>query len=158
MRLNLLLLPAIPLLCGCALITTGRQQSVAIETDPAMTAECTVSNRKGVWMVAATPDNAKVLKARGPLRVTCTTHDGAQGEISVESGMALATAGNVVIGGPVGALVDMASGAPHPYPGTNRGPMGGGPQTPGQEIPPGDPLPPAPDPPPRPLSGGRSGP
>jgi hypothetical protein len=145
MRLSFLLLPALSLLCGCALITTGRRQSVAIETDPAMTAECTVSNRKGVWMVAATPASAKVLKARGPLRVTCATRDGAQGEISVASGMALATAGNAVIGGPVGSIVDMASGAAFRYPDTVTVPMAGGPDPRRKETPPGDLLPTVPD-------------
>ena len=138
-----LLLPAVCLLGGCALITSGRHQTVAIDTDPAVPAHCTLSNRKGVWTVVATPGSTKVTQARGPLRVTCAAENGARGEVFIDSGMAYATLGNFLIGGPVGSIIDMTSGAAYRYPDTVTVPLAGDhPATPPAKRPPERPTPP----------------
>lgn len=102
-------------LTGCASITAGTTQSVAVDTQPQRQADCRLTNEKGSWLVRS-PGSTTVTKAYGPLSVICTTPDGWGGSTAVQSTTAGATFGNVVAGGIIGAAVDMSSGAAYVYP------------------------------------------
>lgn len=103
------------LLSGCASITAGTTQSIAVDTQPQRPADCTLSNEKGTWAARA-PGVTTVTKAYGPLTVTCRTPDGWGGSTAVQSTTAGAAFGNIVAGGVIGAAVDMSSGAAYVYP------------------------------------------
>jgi len=117
--MNLRLLTALSgliLTSGCASITAGTTQSVAVDTSPTQGAECQLTNEKGAWTIPRTPGSTTVNKAYGPLTVTCRTQDGASGSASVVSTTAGAAFGNIIAGGIIGAAVDMSSGAAYQYP------------------------------------------
>lgn len=106
---------ALALLPGCASITAGTTQSIAVDTQPQRPADCRLSNEKGTWGVRA-PGVTTVTKAYGPLTVTCSTPDGWGGSTAIQSTTAGAAFGNIIAGGVIGAAVDMSSGAAYVYP------------------------------------------
>lgn len=93
---------------GCATITRGTTDQLAVESDPAG-AQVTLSNgQEGITPASFT------LPRKDPLTVTLRK-DGYQ-EVTVKvnpeiGGGAAGLAGNVLIGGVVGAIIDPASGA-----------------------------------------------
>lgn len=101
---------------GCASITAGTTQSVAVDTPAKEGAECKLSNEKGNWTIAKTPGSTTVTKAYGDLTVACAHPDGSKGTQSVQSSTAGAAFGNIIAGGIIGAAVDMGSGAAYVYP------------------------------------------
>lgn len=106
-----------PLAMGaCASITEGTTQTVAVSTTPKSGAKCQLQNEKGNWTVPSTPGSTLVVKADGPLLVTCTHPDGDTGSATVKSSTSLGTFGNVLIGGAIGVAVDLNSGAAYIYP------------------------------------------
>lgn len=103
-------------LTGCATITTGSGQAIAVNTDPEG-ADCTLT-RDGVVLarVNPTPGSIHVEKSSTDLTVLCR-RDGYQetgGKIGSE--FQPATLGNIILGGIVGVVVDAASGAMTKYP------------------------------------------
>ncbi|WP_395454628.1 hypothetical protein ACHMW5_13275 [Azospirillum melinis] len=101
---------------GCASITAGTTQSVAVNTPSKDGAECKLSNEKGSWTIPKTPGATTVTKAYGDLTVACEHGDGSKGSASVTSSTAGAAFGNIIAGGIIGAAVDMGSGAAYVYP------------------------------------------
>ncbi len=112
---NFAVLLTLFLLSGCASITAGTTQSIAVDTQPQRAAECRLSNEKGSWSIR-TPGVTTITKAYGPLSATCTTADGWGGSTAVQSTTAGAAFGNILAGGIIGAAVDMSSGAAYVYP------------------------------------------
>lgn len=110
-----IVLGALPL-AGCASITTGTSESVAVSTAPAGGARCQLANEKGNWTINPTPGSTTVHKAYGPLTVTCTDAKGNKGVTTVQSTTEGAAYGNILVGGIIGAAVDMSSGAAYLYP------------------------------------------
>lgn len=103
---------------GCASITAGTTQAVAVNTPPKDGAECKLTNEKGSWSIPKTPGSTTVTKAYGDLAVSCEHADGSKGAASVQSATAGAAFGNIIAGGIIGAAVDMGSGAAYTYPST----------------------------------------
>jgi len=110
-----LVLGAFPL-AGCASITAGTSENVVVSTSPEAVAHCDLANEKGHWTIDPTPGSTTVHKAYGALTVTCTDKAGDKGATSVQSTTAGAAYGNILLGGIVGAAVDMSSGAAYVYP------------------------------------------
>lgn len=102
---------------GCASITTGTTQSIAVDTNPSKPAECKATNDKGSWLVK-TPGSLTVNKSGGPLSIACECPDGWGGINAVQSTTGGAVYGNILVGGIIGAAVDMSSGAAYQYPAT----------------------------------------
>ena len=102
-------------LTACASITAGTTQSISVDTVPRKNADCNLKNDKGNWNVTA-PGSTTVTKAYGALTVTCHAKGGWAGSTSVASTTAGASFGNILVGGVIGAGVDMASGAAYVYP------------------------------------------
>ena len=102
---------------GCASLTTGTGQTIAVTTTPEVHASCTLRNASGSWRVARTPGTVTVQRAYGDLAVACAAVDGASGEATASSGVATAAYGNILLmGSVVWAAVDAASGAAFAYP------------------------------------------
>ncbi len=106
-------------LTGCATITGGTSQKVAIETrkDTAAVpgASCRLSNGKGTWYLT-TPGTIEIHRAYAALEIQCHKDGEENGSATIPSktkGMAF---GNAVFGGVIGAGIDMANGAAYEYP------------------------------------------
>ena len=117
MKNHLLALPLIFILCGCATIVSGSQQSIFIETPHANGADCKLTDSKnGNWRIDSTPGSVFVTKGNGPMNIVCTKKGYETTIIKVEEEVAGATMGNIILGGGIGILVDAASGAAQKYP------------------------------------------
>jgi len=108
------------ILTGCASVTHGTTQSVKVETltpdgQAIEGAECRLSNDKGD---ALTQSGQSVLVRRsgGNLKVECTQAGlppaAGQAVSRVNAGMV----GNIMVGGVIGAAIDVGSGAGYNYP------------------------------------------
>ena len=98
---------------GCATITRGSNEAFVIETDPAG-AQAQLSN----GLQCRTPCSLKV-KRRGDFVVTIEKegYETVRASItsSVDTGGAAGMAGNVLLGGIIGAGVDAGTGAMHSH-------------------------------------------
>jgi hypothetical protein len=105
---------------GCASVTGGSSQSVAVQTrdqagQEVAGASCELTNSKGRWIVM-TPGSTTITRSNDDMHVTCSKSglDPARAEVvSVTKG---AMFGNILIGGGIGAFVDHTSGAAYEYP------------------------------------------
>lgn len=106
-------------LTGCASVTTGLHQTIAIDTQQGQTqvanAHCLLSNNKGEWWVY-TPATVAVHRSFGNLKVKCEKEGVEPGELEVESSTKAMVFGNVLIGGIIGAAIDTADGSAYDYP------------------------------------------
>jgi hypothetical protein len=102
-------------LVGCATITKGTTQTIAIDTPGAPGAICTIQTQSGPRGVT-TPGNVTLDKASSPLPITCTKECYVAGSSIIPSGTETMAAGNVLLGGIIGLGVDAATGAMNKYP------------------------------------------
>lgn len=107
------------LLSSCASIVDGSSQSLSVNTvSPSGNvpgAMCELDSNKGTWFVA-TPGTVTVHRAYDALNVKCTKDSyqpAVQTAQSSTKGMAY---GNILLGGVIGAGVDMSTGAAYDYP------------------------------------------
>ncbi len=107
-------------LSGCASIVSGTTQVVSVETlaqgAPVAGASCRLENEKGVYFVT-TPGTVAVRRAHGDMRVKCEKSGVPAGFANIKSSTKGLVAGNILLGGAIGAGVDIASGAAYDYPG-----------------------------------------
>ncbi len=100
---------------GCATITRGTTQVVAVNTPGVPGATCTLTSGSIGAQTVVTPSTVSLQKGRDNVAVHCTKEcyqDGAGVIASSTEGM---TAGNIVVGGVIGLGVDAASGAMNSY-------------------------------------------
>jgi hypothetical protein len=105
---------------GCATITKGTSQPVAISTPGANGAQCTLTSAAIGSKVVTTPATVVLEKSQENISVVCklACFQDAVGVIpSHTEGM---TAGNVLLGGVVGLGVDAVSGAMNKYNDNNQ--------------------------------------
>ncbi len=98
---------------GCATLVDGRTQSVSVNTTPVEGAQCSLSNSEGTWFVTS-PGSVIVQKTKSDLAVRCGKEGQLSGHVVAPSHFTGKTAGNIVfgvIGAPIAAGVDAASGA-----------------------------------------------
>lgn len=101
---------------ACTTVTRGTSESFAIQTEPAG-AQAKVTDARGM-MQCTTPCSLKV-KRRGNLHVV-VAKDGFETvdttvASSVDGAGAAGMAGNVILGGLIGAAIDAGSGAMHSH-------------------------------------------
>jgi hypothetical protein len=111
-----LLLTTIGLSTGCATVTTGTSQTIAVDTKPSG-ADCRFT-REGdpVASINPTPGVITVSKDDRRLDVLCRKDGYQDGVADLASTFQAMTVGNVLIGGVVGLIIDAASGAATKYP------------------------------------------
>jgi hypothetical protein len=102
-------------IAGCATITRGTTQTVAIDTPGVPGATCTIQTQSGP-RGAMTPGTVVLDKGSSPLPITCTKECYIAGSSIIPTGTEAMAAGNVVFGGLIGLGVDAASGAMNKYP------------------------------------------
>lgn len=106
---------------GCASITGSSTQSITVLTvcggsAVARGATCTLGNDHGQWFLT-TPGSVMVTKSGSDLKVKCEKGD-SKGELTLRSSANSNMVGNVLIGGPIGAVMDASSGSGFDYPKT----------------------------------------
>lgn len=105
------------LLGACSTVVQGTHQNLAVLTPRADGAQCRLEDSKGMnYFVKSTPGNVLVSRGDGPLTVTCERAGFKTTTQTVEQSLEGWTLGNLIIGGAVGAGVDVASGAWLKYP------------------------------------------
>lgn len=115
MRLKICLFGVLLVNSSCATISDGKYQDVTITTGEETGAICRLQNSKGDWIVSSTPDVITIHRDFSELTILCKK--GAKiGVASVESRTKGLAYGNALIGGLVGAAVDVSSGAAYDYP------------------------------------------
>jgi hypothetical protein len=113
-----LLIP-LAFLSACATIVNGGSQTVTVSTTPPG-ATCTV-DRMGarIGAIPQTPGSLRLDKSKNDLSVTCNKPGFQTAAVTHSSSFGAMTAGNVLGGlviGPIGFIVDAASGANYEYP------------------------------------------
>jgi hypothetical protein len=104
---------------GCATITTGWYQQVSVESSaqgaPLAGAACRLENNKGSWFVR-TPGTVPVHRSYQDMKVSCTHDDHEAALVTIPSSTRAIVFGNILIGGAVGAGVDIGTGSAYDYP------------------------------------------
>ncbi len=113
------ILLSVVFLGGCASIISGANQSLSVDSlskgAKIAQATCTLTNNKGTWFVT-TPGTVTVHRSYDPLNVKCEK-DGLQpGMLTVQSSTKGMAYGNILLGGVIGAGVDVGTGAAYDYP------------------------------------------
>ena len=105
------------LLSGCASFLHGDVQPVQVTVlcnDRVVPASCVAENAKGVWHFQA-PGTLQVHKDLTALQVVCKSMFFPEISATVPSRLNLSMAGNLLVGGVVGAGVDVYRGAAFAY-------------------------------------------
>ncbi|MBL0319179.1 MAG: hypothetical protein IPP74_07810 [Alphaproteobacteria bacterium] len=101
---------------GCASITKGPTKNISINTTPTEGAECQLTNKAGSWTVEQTPAMVNVHRDNSAMEISCKKGTMA-GKQRISYSPEPAAFGNVVmIGGLVGAAIDLKTGAAFSYP------------------------------------------
>lgn len=107
---------AAPHLCaGCATVTQGASQNLAIITDPPGAACVLSRDGKVAGVVNPTPGSVYLEKRSAEIMVVCSKTGFVDASTTVKSTVQAATFGNILPGGVVGLAVDAASGATSAY-------------------------------------------
>ncbi len=116
MRLyGLFSLAALSCLSACATIMSGSTQNVAVDSAPEG-ADCRVlQGGLAVGEVSSTPGYVHVQKSGAPLELACSKPGYKPARSYRAAGFNGWVIGNVVAGGVIGVVVDLASGALHSY-------------------------------------------
>lgn len=102
------------LTAGCASITTGKEQRLTFDTDPAG-ADCTVT-QSGIDIGRfQTPRMLSVRRANSPLTVACRKAGYRQTRAMISSTTSDGAWGNLVSGGVIGIMIDQSNGAAFRY-------------------------------------------
>lgn len=105
------------LLSGCASVLHGDTQHVHVSVlckDRVVPAACAAQNAKGVWHFQ-TPASVEVRKDISALQIACKAQFFNEITASVPSQLNLSMAGNLLVGGLVGAGVDIYRGTGFAY-------------------------------------------
>ncbi len=101
--------------CGCATLTKGTTQSVAIITPNAPGASCTLTSEATGSRTLVTPATVVVEKSKDNINVVCKKACYQDGVGVVVSNTEAMAAGNIIAGGFIGLGIDAASGAMNKY-------------------------------------------
>jgi hypothetical protein len=104
------------LMAGCAALGSGTHQTISVDTDPVVGAKCKLKNRGGVFYIPSTPGSVSVRKSYHKMTITCTKPGYITSVKSFNSRTGAWVAGDAVMLSPVGAAIDVGSGAAYNYP------------------------------------------
>lgn len=107
-------------MAGCATITKGTTQSVAISTPGVPGATCTLTSGGIGTKVVTTPATLVLDKSQDNIQVLCKKECFQDAVGIIASHTESMAAGNVLVGGVVGLGVDAVSGAMNRYNGDNQ--------------------------------------
>jgi hypothetical protein len=102
-------------LSACATIVSGASQSLAVDTSPEG-ADCQVAQAGfPVGEIPRTPGSVHIARSGVPVEVVCTKPGFQPTQQMQGAGVNGRVFGNILIGGLIGVVVDMASGAVYHY-------------------------------------------
>jgi hypothetical protein len=102
---------ALALLPGCSSIVTGTSHTLTVNTDP-QGADCELKRADSpLGRVNPTPGSLTFDKASPPVQVGCRNAAGQAGSVTVPTTVEPWVFGNIVLGGLIGAVVDLSTGA-----------------------------------------------
>jgi len=101
-------------LAGCATIVSGTDQDISVDTPGYASAECVLRSEGIGEYTVVTPATLKVSRSKHDIHVTCSKGC-LRGAGLIASNLEGTTAGNLLIGGIIGAGIDSASGALNKY-------------------------------------------
>lgn len=99
---------------GCATVTTGTTQPINIDSDP-QAAECTLTREGNVLGTVTTPAPLTIKRHASTIHVVCRKPGYEDGRSVMNSRFESASAGNFLVGGIIGVMVDASSGANSRY-------------------------------------------
>lgn len=106
------------LTAGCASVLHEDKQVISVRAvcyGMSLPAQCVAENSRGRWSFNA-PKQIEVNKDLFDLKVTCKSLFAEKHTTSVRSGVQVAMAGNVLLGGLVGGAIDVATARGLQYP------------------------------------------
>jgi len=109
-------------LAGCATIVSGTTQDININTPGHPGAQCILTSQAIGSVKVRTPATAKLQRSRNQIKVSCSKGC-YRGNAIIPSYVEAMAAGNIILGGLVGAGIDAASGALNRYESNNNIPM-----------------------------------
>jgi hypothetical protein len=115
MRRVVLGLCLVIIVAACATITTGNDQPVSVNTPGAEGAQCELTSKRIGTVYLKTPGTITLKKSKYDIEVKCTKECFNDGVGIIDSKFQGMTAGNLLLGGIVGIMVDSASGAHRKY-------------------------------------------
>ena len=95
---------------GCSSIIEGTSQTLSFDSNPSG-AECTLSRNGMVIGSVRTPGGLTVKKTKYDINLLCHKDGYQDATAFLNSDVAGATAGNIILGGGIGWAIDSASGA-----------------------------------------------
>ena len=105
---------------GCATLTKGTTQAVALNTPGAVGAQCTLNSNAIGTKVVTTPATITLDKSQESITVLCKKECFQDGSTVIASNTETMAAGNLLLGGVVGLGVDAVSGAMNKYNADNQ--------------------------------------
>ncbi len=108
----------LPILLGfaaCATITKGTTQAVVVNTPGADGAVCELKSEKIGLVTVTTPGSVTLKRSGQPIQVHCSKPCFQDGVGVIDSKLETNVAGNIILGGVIGAGIDAATGAASKY-------------------------------------------
>ena len=115
---NIMLIITVPvliLISGCASIVNDSHQPVTLYFSDNSQGKCEVSNKRSSQTVVI-PSTIQVRRSDDPLRLICETGDGRSATASIPSKIEGTIAGNILLGGFIGAAIDAETDKHRSYP------------------------------------------
>ena len=144
---------------GCATITTGTTQPINFDSDPQQ-AECTLTREGQTLGKVTTPGPLVIKRHASTIQVVCRKAGYEDGHVIMNSRFETASAGNFLVGGIIGVMVDSSSGASSRYESNvmvRLTPMSPADAAAAAKAAPPSSPPPTPAPPPEPAARGSTG-
>ena len=114
MKLALTLI-ALIFFVSCSSIISDSSQPFTVDTGDVTGATCRLSNAKGNYIIGSTPGTVTVDNACSAMQVVCSKDGYQTNSVSISHSHKGSTAGNIILGGGVGYLVDRGTGAACKY-------------------------------------------
>ena len=102
------------ILGGCATLVSGTDQDISVDTPGYAGAECVLRSAGVGEYTVVTPATLKVSRSKHDIHVTCSKGC-LRGAGLIASNLEGTAAGNLLLGGIIGAGIDSASGALNKY-------------------------------------------
>jgi hypothetical protein len=99
---------------GCATVTTGTTQAITVDSEP-QKAECTLTRDGADLGTVMTPSPITIKRHASTVHVTCRKEGYEEARVIMNSRFESTSAGNFLLGGVIGAMVDASSGANSRY-------------------------------------------
>lgn len=99
---------------GCASVTSGTTQAIAVNSDPAG-ADCKLTREGQPLGTVKAPGPVTIKRDSRPVHVSCSMPGYEDGKVVLNSRYETATMGNMLLGGAIGMMVDASTGANNRY-------------------------------------------